>query len=53
MPGRMIVPKIAGCYTQGKIEIDPMIPDTPSPDAIDTGCDRIHAGKRLRPVVLY
>jgi S-(hydroxymethyl)glutathione dehydrogenase/alcohol dehydrogenase len=51
--GRTDVPKIVDWYMSGKIEIDPMITHVLRLDEINQGFDLMHAGERIRSVVVY
>ncbi|MDM7458330.1 MAG: S-(hydroxymethyl)glutathione dehydrogenase/class III alcohol dehydrogenase [Paracoccus sp. (in: a-proteobacteria)] len=51
--GRTDVPRIVDWYTQGKIQIDPMITHTMPLEDINKAFDLMHHGQSIRSVVLY
>ena len=51
--GRTDVPRIVDSYTDGKIEIDPLITHTLALDDINSAFDLMHAGASIRYVVVY
>ena len=51
--GRSDVPKIVDWYMQGKIEIDPMITHTLTPEQFNEGLELLRSGRSIRSVIVF